>query len=445
MPSNYRAYQPEQSYLLPPSPSDWLPENHLAFFISEVVDEMDLSAFHGRYEEGDPRRNQAFHPAMMLKILIYAYATGTFSSRRIAQKIEEDVAFRVLAAGNFPQHRTICDFRQEHLRKFVELFKQVVLIAKSSGLIKLGRVAIDGTKIKANASRHKAMSYDRMKQEEKKLESEIAELLEQAERTDREEDQEYGREKRGDELPEELQRRESRLKKIREAKKRLEERQADEDRGKGRHEGDGGRPNGKKGQPFKSEFGQPREKAQDNFTDPESRIMKMGNGFEQSYNAQACVDEAHQIIVAVGVTNCAADSTQLIPMIEATEAVIDQIPAQVVADAGYRSDENFERLEARNIDGVIALGREGKPDTPPISLSRQATQRMKEKLASAAGEAAYRRRKVIVEPVFGWIKSVLGFRQFSLRGLPKANAEWHLVCLAMNLRRMSEGIRFAAT
>lgn len=170
---------------------------------------------------------------MMLKILIYAYATGTFSSRRIAQRIEEDVAFRVLAAGNFPQHRTICDFRQEHLQKFVELFKQVVLIAKSSGLIKLGRVAIDGTKVKANASRHKAMSYDRMKQEEKRLESEIAELLKQAERTDRKEDQEYGSENRGDELPEELQRRESRLKKIREAKKRLEERQAEEDREKG--------------------------------------------------------------------------------------------------------------------------------------------------------------------------------------------------------------------
>lgn len=444
MPSNYRAYQPEQSYLLPPSPSDWLPEKHLAFFISEVVDEMDLSAFYGRHEESDPRGNQPFHPAMMLKILIYAYATGTFSSRRIAQKIEEDVAFRVLTAGNFPQHRTICDFRQEHLQKFVELFKQVVLIAKSSGLIKLGRVAIDGTKIKANASRHKAMSYERMKQEEKKLESEIAELLEQAERTDREEDQEYGSENRGDELPEELQRRESRLKKIREAKKRLEERQAEEDRARGRHEGDGGRPNGKKGQPFKSEFGQPREKAQDNFTDPESRIMKMGNGFEQSYNAQACVDEAHQIIVAVAVTNCAADSTQLIPMIEATEAVLDQIPAQVLADAGYRSDENFERLEDKKVDGVIALGREGKPDAPPISLSKKATQRMKEKLASPDGEAAYRRRKVIVEPVFGWIKSVMGFRQFSLRGLRKTNAEWHLVCLAMNLRRMSGGIRFAA-
>jgi hypothetical protein len=317
---------------------------------------------------------------MMVKILIYAYATGTFSSRRIAQKIEEDVAYRVLAAGNFPQHRTICDFRQEHLQKFIEVFKQVVQIAKNSGLIKLGRVAIDGTKVKANASKHKAMSYDRMKQEEKRLQSEIEELLEQAERTDRQEDEDYGSENRGDELPEELQRRESRLKKIREAKKRLEERQAEEDRKKGRYEGDGGRPNGKKGQPFKKEFGQPDEKAQDNFTDPESRIMKAGNGFEQCYNAQACVDEEHQIIVAVGVTNCAADSTQLVPMIEATEATTGEVPKQVLADSGYRSEANFQHLEGKNIDGVIALGREGKADVAPISSSYPATQRMKEKL-----------------------------------------------------------------
>src|SRR6201989_2181155 len=390
MPSSYRAYQPEQSYLLPPSPSDWLPQNHLAFFISEVVDEMDLSAFYGRYEEGDARGNQPFHPAMMLKILIYAYATGTFSSRRIAQRIEEDVAFRVLAAGNFPQHRTICDFRHEHLQKFVELFKQVVLIAKSSGLIKLGRVAIDGTKIKANASRHKAMSYDRMKQEEKKLEAEIAGLADEAERTDREEDQEYGSDKRGDELPEELQRRESRLKKIREAKKRLEQRQAEEDRQKGRYEGDGGRPTGKKGQPFKKEFGQPEDKAQDNFTDPESRIMKMGNGFEQCYNAQACVDEAHQVIVAVGVTNCAVDSRQLIPMIEATEANTNEVPQQALADSGYRSEANFRHLESRNIDGVIVLGREDKAAEKPIRSSKNpATQRMKDKLGTPEGAAAY--------------------------------------------------------
>jgi transposase len=444
MASNYRTYQPEQSYLLPPSLSDWLPEEHLAFFISEVVDEMDLSAFYEPLEQGDPRGKQPFHPAMMLKILIYAYATGTFSSRRIAQKIEEDVAFRVLAAGNFPSHRTICDFRQQHLQKFVELFVQVVLIAKGSGLVKLGRVAIDGTKVKANASRHKAMSYDRMKEEEKRLEGEIAELLGQAQRTDRKEDQEYGSEKRGDELPEELKRRKSRLKKIREAKKRLEERQAEQDRQKGRYRGDEGKPNGKKGQPFKKEFGQPKDKAQENFTDPQSRIMKSGNGFEQCYNAQACVDEANQIIVAAGLTNCAADNAQLIPMVEATQSNTGELPEQVLADAGYRSEPNFEYLESKNIDGVIAFGREGKEDAAPVSLANPATQRMKEKLASADGAAAYRRRKVIVEPVFGWIKRVLGFRQFSFRGPTKNNAEWHLVCLAMNLRRMSSGIRLAA-
>jgi transposase len=444
MPSNYRAYQPEQSYLLPPSLRDWLPEGHLAFFISEVVDEMDLGAFYRRHEESDPRGNQPFDPSMMVKILIYAYATGTFSPRRIAQKIEEDVAFRVLAAGNFPQHRTICDFRQEHLQKFVESFKQVVLIAKNSGLVKLGRVAIDGTKIKANASRHKAMSYDRMKQEEKRLESEIAELVKQAEKTDRKEDQEHGNDKRGDELPEELRRRESRLKKIREAKKRVEERQAEQDRQKGRHEGDGGRPNGKKGPAYNKAFGEPQEKAQDNFTDPESRIMKMGNGFEQSYNAQVCVDEAHQLIVAVELTNSAADNTQLIPMVEATQATAEELPGQILADAGYRSAANFEYLESKNVDGVIAFGREGKADAAPIVLSNEATQRMKEKLASPEGAAAYRRRKVIVEPVFGWIKRVLGFRQFSFRGQAKTSAEWHLVCLATNLRRMGSQMRLAA-
>ena len=436
MPSNYRPYQPEQSYLLPPSLRDWLPENHLAFFISEVVDELDLSAFYAREEKNDPRGNQPYHPAMMLKILIYGYASGTFSSRRIAKKVEEDVAFRVLAAGNFPQHRTVCDFRQDYLQEFIDVFKQVVQIAKNSGLIKLGRVAIDGTKMKANASRHKAMSYDRMKQQEKRLEGEIADLLREAERTDQEEDQEYGPDNRGDELPEELRRRDSRLKKIREAKKRLEERQGEEDRQKGRHEGDGGRPNGKKGKPFEREFGVPPEKAQDNFTDPESRIMKMGNGFEQSYNAQACVDEAKQIIVAVGVTNCAADNGQLIPMIEATRINTDELPKQVLADAGYRSEANFERVEAMNIDAVIAFGREGKTDVTEVSPSSPATQRMKEKLKSVEGAAAYRRRKVIVEPVFGWAKRVLGFRQFSFRGQKKVNAEWHLVGLAINLRRM---------
>jgi transposase/IS5 family transposase len=445
MPSNYRAYQPEQSYLLPPSPRDWLPENHLALFMSDVVDELDLSGFEARYEEGDPRGNQPFHPAMMLKVLIYGYATGTFSSRRIAKKIEEDVAFRVLAGGNFPQHRTICDFRKENLTEFIAVFRQVVQIAKGSGLIRLGRIAIDGTKIRANASRHKAMSYDRMKQEEKRLEKEIADLLKQAERADRKEDEEYGPESRGDELPEELRRRESRLQKIREAKQRIEQRQAEEDRKKGRHEGDQGRPDGKKGKPFKKEFGQPAEKTQDNFTDPESRIMKMGNGFEQSYNAQASVDEANQIIVAVGLTNCPADAAQLIPMIEATVETTGVLPQQVLADAGYRSEANFERAEAMKTDAVIALGREGKKVAATISPTNQATVRMRDKLATPEATAAYRRRKAIVEPVFGWVKRVLGFRQFSLRGLEKVNAEWHLVCLALNLRRMNGRMCQAST
>jgi hypothetical protein len=343
----------------------------------------------------------------------------------------------VLAAGNFPEHRTICDFRKDNLAEFITLFKQVVQIAQSSGMVKLGRNAIDGTQVKANASRYKAMSYDRMKLVEERLEKEITDLLKAAERTDQAEDQEHGPENRGDELPEELRRRESRLKTIREAKKRLEERQAEEDRAKGRHEGDGGRPNGKKGTPFKKAFGEPPEKAQDNFTDPESRIMKMGNGFEQSYNAQAAVDETKQIIVAVNVTNCAADNAQLIPMIEATKETTGEIPQQVLADAGYRSEANFERAEAMKVDVIVALGREGKADTPEVSPTNAATLRMKAKLTTPEGKAAYSRRKVIVEPVFGWVKRVVGFRQFSLRGLANVTGEWNLVCLATNLRRMS--------
>jgi IS5 family transposase len=201
-------------------------------------------------------------------------------------------------------------------------------------------------------------------------------------------------------------------------------------------------PDGKKGPRYKREFGQPQEKAQDNFTDPESRIMKVGTAFEQSYNAQACVDEQEQIIVAAGVVNCGADNGQLLPMVQATEANTERVPQQVVADAGYRSESNFEQLAAKNIDAVIALGRESK-ETRPISSKLKATNRMKEKLASPEGAAAYRRRKGIVEPVFGWIKSVLGFRQFNLRGLAKVNAEWHLICLALNLRRMSANLRLA--
>ena len=418
--------------MLPPSPQDWLPEDHLAYFVSETVDQLDLSGFYAPYR-GDGRRNRPFDPAMMVKILIYCYATGSFSSRKIARRLHEDVAVRVLAAGNFPAHRTLAEFRQRHRKEFRELFVQVVRIAGEAGLVQLGRVAVDGCKVKANASKHKAMSYGRMVQEEKRLEEEIEQLLEQAQRVDEAEDERYGEQNRGDELPQELRRREGRLEKIREAKRRVEQRQAEADRQRGRHRGDG-RKSPRGGRNFKRDFGVPEQKAQENFTDPESRIMKSSGEFQQCYNTQAAVDEESQIILAAEVSNNAADNGQLLPLLDAVEENVRGRPEQLVADAGYKSEDNFAALEQRQIDAYIALGREGKK--PVRAETLPATARMSGKLAGESGRAVYRRRKAIVEPVFGWIKQVLGFRSFSLRGLEKVQCEWMLVCLALNLKRM---------
>jgi len=433
MGTTFRKYDPEQSFLLPPSPKDWLPGDHLAYFISETVDQLDLSGFYAPYQ-GDGRRNRPFEPAMMIKILLYCYSTGTFSSRKTARRLYEDVAVRVLAAGNFPAHRTIAEFRQRHGKEFQDLFVEVVRIASEVGLVKLGRLAVDGCKIKANASKHKAMSYGRMVQEEKRLEEEIAELLERSRRVDEAEDEQFGVENLGDEIPVELQRREGRLEKIREAKRRLEERQAEADREQGRHSGDGRKSRGR-GRNFKRDFGVPEDKAQENFTDPESRIMKSSGGFEQSYNTQTAVDEKAQIIVATDVTNNASDNGQLLGMVDEVKENLGRHPEQVVADAGYKSEDNFKGLETRKIDGYIALGREGKKPVQADKLP--ASDRMSKKLATDQGRAIYRRRKAIVEPVFGWVKHVLGFRRFSLRGLDKAQNEWALVCLALNLKRMN--------
>ncbi|MDX1631554.1 MAG: IS1182 family transposase [Thermoanaerobaculia bacterium] len=435
MPTTFRPYDPDQSFLLPPSPRDWLSEDHLAYFISDTVDLLDLSGFFVRYE-GDGRRNRPFHPEMMVKVLVYAYATGVFSSRKIAKKLEEDVAFRVLAAGNFPAHRTICDFRHDHLQEFGELFAQVVEMARESGIAKLGTVAVDGSKVKANASRHKAMSYGRMREEEKRLRREIDRLLGKAEAVDAEEDRLYGPDKRGDELPEELRRREDRLKVIREAKERLEKRQAQADRKRGRHEGDG-RKSPRGGRNFARDFGVPENKDQDNFTDPESRIMKSSLGFDQCYNAQIAVDADHQIIVATGLTNNASDVRQLEPLVDTIESITGHRPGRLLADAGYRSEENLKLLEEREVDAYVALSREGKR-TPSSPSDEPATERMRKKLNTEDGKRRYARRKTIPEPVFGWIKNVLGFRQFSFRGLAKTTGEWDLVCLATNLRRMAQ-------
>lgn len=433
MATSFRPYQPDQMFLMPPSPRDWLPEGHLAFFISETVDRLDLSAFYRPYE-GDGRRNSPFDPRMMVKILLYGYATGVRSSRKIAKKLHEDVGFRVLAAGNFPAHRTIAEFRQRHLKEFKALFVQVVQLAQEIGLLKLGTLAIDGSKVEANASKHKAMSYARMREEEQRLREEIGKLLEQAAAVDAEEDRLYGEEQRGDELPEELRRREDRLAKIEAAKRRLEERQAQEDRAKGRREGDE-RKSPRGGRRFKRDFGVPKDQAQDNFTDPDSRIMQSAQGFIQAYNTQIAVDEKTRLIVATGLTQCAADNGELLPLIEEVERITGQVPERVLADAGYKGEGNFEQLEQKGIDAYVSLARERKKASRRPDERYPASQRMYDKLQSCAGRMNYQKRKGIVEPVYGWIKEILGFRRFSLRETEKVTPEWDLVCLATNLKR----------
>lgn len=435
MPTTFRPYDPDQALLFPPSPSDWLPEDHLAHFVSDTVEALDLSPFYEPYQ-GDGRRNQPFEPRMMLKVLIYSYATGTFSSRRIAKRIHEDIALRYLAAGNFPSHRTICDFRLAHLKDFEKLFIEIVRIAREVGLTKLGTIAVDGSKVKANASKHKAMSYGRMKKEEKRLRDEIRALTRRARREDLHEDGQFGRELSGEEIPEELARREIRLEKIEAARKRLEERQAEEDREKGRHEDDDGKPPGHRGKPFKRPFGTPPDEKQDNFTDPDSRIMKQKKSYEQCYNAQIAVEEGNRLIVANGVSNVAADTPQLQPILKkVTENV--GTPKRLLADAGYRSEANLLHLQEAGVDGYVAIGRERSESPKKIPKDQPATCRMQRKLETKAGAKRYARRKHLAEPPFGWIKSVIGFVQFSFRGGEKVGGEWDLVCLATNLRRLN--------
>ena len=441
MGTSYRPYQPDQPFLLPPSLREWLAEDHLAYFISDTIDALDLSRLYERYE-GDGRRNRPYHPAMLLKVLVYCYATGVFSSRRIAAKLMEDVALRVLAAGNRPDFRTINRFRQQHLETFGELFVEVVRLARRMGLVKLGTVALDGTKVRANASKHKAMSYERMQAEERRLEQEVRALLERAQQIDLAEDELYGAEHSGDELPEELRRREQRLAKIREAKRALEAEQAGQDQSRGRRAGDGKAASGKRSQggvsKFQREYGEPPPKRQRNFTDPQSRIMKLQQGFEQCYNAQAVVEEGRQLIVAQQVGQNAADNGVLLELVDEVERNTGSKPQRVLADAGYRSEENFAGLEGRQIEGLVALGREGRVSRPEQSrVAGEATARMRRRLAEPRGQQHYARRKGLVEPVFGWLKARLGFRQFSLRGLRKVQGEWSLVTLALNLRRMA--------
>jgi transposase len=436
MAANYLPYEPDQMLLLPESLQEWLPEGHLAHFISDAVDGLDLDAFHARYDKDGPR-NQPFHPLMMVKVLVYGYATGVFSSRKIARKLHEDVAFRVLAARNFPAHRTIRDFRAFHLKELSELFVQVVRLAREMGLVKLGTIAVDGTKVKANASRHKAMSYGHMLKAEAELKAQIEALLDKARAADEAEKNEPELD-----IPAEIARRQDRLDAIAAARARLEQRQRDADIERGRSDDDDQKPRGKDGKPkpggrYKRPFGVPRDKDQDNFTDPDSRIMqRAGGGFDPAYNAQTAVDDKAHIIVAAELINSASDVRELPTMVQAVKDTLGAYPEQTLADAGYRSEAVFAALTGCT-DLIVAIGREGKGHRAINESTLPLTAAMAAKMKTQEARDAYRRRKWLAEPPNGWIKNVLGFRQFSMRGLHRVQAEWKLVCMALNLRRMA--------
>jgi len=408
----------DQGLLLPPSLRDWLPEGHLAWFIMDAVDSLDIDMLLDSYRASG-KGELPYDPRMMLRVLIYAYATGTFSSRRIESQLHDSVAFRVLAGNQAPGFRSISRFRARHIEHFSQLFAQVVKTAAESGMVKIGTLAIDGSKLKANASKHKAMSYARMKEQEARLEREIAAIMKLAQNRDAEEDVEFGPDFRGDELPEELRRRESRLQTIREARTRLEKRKAEEaaaadEAKKAKAKAEGREPPKDRPGARKHARGEPKPKDQENFTDPDSRIMKTSKGFEQCYNVQIAVDGDTHLIVGNFVSNRASDAGQLIPAIEAATENTGLPAAEVLADAGYRREEDLEILETANIDAYIALGREGKRARTPGD-EHEATQRMKEKLETDHGRERYKRRKHIAEPPFGWLKSALGFRG---RGYP---------------------------
>src|SRR3990167_323852 len=393
----FKPYAPEQIFLLPPNLAEWLPEGHLALFISDVVDQLDLREIFISYEKSDDRGAPPYHPTMMLKLLVYGYCTGKPSSRKIEKATWEEVAYRVLSADQHPDHDSISEFRKRHLLVLGGLFLQVLKLCRGAGLVKLGHVALDGTKVKANASKHKAMSYDRMGKAEAQLEKEITTLLEEAKNVDDEEEAKTGNKVRG-KAPVAL-----------DPKKAI-----------------------------------PEAKAQKNFTDPESRIMKDGasKGFEQAYNAQIVVDSEAQIIVATDLTQESNDKKQLVPMMVKAKENLGSVPENASADAGYFSEANITATELKGFNlhippdrqkhGDKALPVDDEEESAGLSVANQ----MRMKLRTKSGHEVYRFRKAIVEPVFGQIKEARGFRRFSLRGIAKAKAEWTLVCLTHNLLKL---------
>lgn len=472
MSKSFREYRPEQSLLLPPSLEEWLPEGHMARFLSEVMGELDLGPIYRSYEEKDGRGQAAYEPLMMLKVLFYGYCVGIVSSRKIEKASYENVAFRYLAANQHPDHDTLAEFRRRHLPAMAALFVQVLRLCRQAGLVKLGHVALDGTKMKANASRYRNRTYERLSKQEKELAEQVERMLAEAERVDQAEDQQQGRGRRGDELPPELAEREGRLRKIREAKaalERQERQQAEEKKAKierrlrerqQRAFRRGGGMRGKLPVMPNPATAVPKPQAVVNLTDPDSRVMPESGsgGFVQGFNAQAVVDSHRQIIVAAEVTRQQADRAQLVPMIQQVEQNTAARPEKVSADTGYYSPEQVWSPAMAGIDLYVKPDGGPKKYRPSAAVAPEASappprkkwrlrsgydaqgvpriDSLRAKLASAEGLAIYQKRSAIIEPVFGQIKQGRSFRQFLLRGLDQARAEWKLICLTHNLLKL---------
>ena len=454
----YRAWTPEQTYLLPPSPRDWLPEDHLVHFVMDVVSSLDIAEIHKIYQEKDHRGERPWDPRMMLSLLVYGYCIGVRSSRRLERATYEDVAFRLLTGDNHPDHSVISEFRRIHLDAISALFLQVLKLCQRAGMVKLGRVALDGTKVQANASKHKAMSYAYMQRAEAELKAEIQAMLKEAADADTQEDSIHGRGKKEEDVPKELKRRQDRLARLQKAKAELEKEAedtraevlAERERKKNPPE-DPPPPELPSHQVPHDAEGKPKPTAQRNFTDSESRIMKSGKDYVQGYNGQIVVDEAQQVIVAAELTNQPSDSRHFAAMMAATEENCGAKPVQALADAGYYSAENVRYGEELGMDVLISVGREkhvlkeevkteeatGKAEEVGGKTEEAAGKaEMRKNLQSAIGKPAYSRRKCIVEPVFGQIKSARGLRQFLLRGLEKVKGEWSLDCTCHNLLKL---------
>jgi transposase len=533
MSKQYVPWTPDQSFLLPPSPREWLPEDHLVYFVLDVVATLSLATIEAAIQEKDSRGNRPFNPRMMVALLLYGYCVGVTSSRKLEKATQVDVAFRVLTGGLRPDHTAISEFRRVHLEALKTLFVQVLQLCQKAGLLKMGHVALDGTKIQANASKHKAMSHERMMKAEGELKAEIQKLLEEAERVDEQEDERYGKDKRGDELPEELRRRQTRLKAIQRAREaleaeaalaRAEEVKEQAERASQRAEEgsskekaatraeearqaaekaeekaekwvEGARQQAQEAREQAStrkehcaakaaeqaaeaadrhmervertlypesasdekpslpehrvqadKEGNPKPSAQRNFTDPDSRIMKSGLDFTQSYNCQIAVSEGHQVILAQAVTNQPPDVEHLPPLLTQVETHCGQMPQTLTADAGYWSEENVEFCETKGVNALICPERQrhgqqsvDTSETPPAHVD--AREPMRQKLRTEEGRKGYSRRKAVVEPVFGQIKEVRGFRRFLLRGLAKVRGEWSLICTTHNLLKLFKALK----